>query len=470
MERLIFEDEHIEVYYWPRDDTCETIIITFCELGTRSGEGAWGRTPLSNIGLPYIGFVSKYPNWFPSQSVAVVGPIINELTNRYKNIVTYGHSQGGYAAIKHCKTLNATSAISFCPQYSIDPLQMGGQDLRYKNFFSEQLMHKEITADDVGPSTAAFIFYDPLDKLDKLNTEHIVRVIPWTRMIKILGTGHQTIRAVASSRGLRGIIAGVITNDEFRIRDTILHCKREWVSRGVYLARALSARRPKLAVKLINLCTIEIAPEILVETITNLFRAGEHNCLVNNIEQLSKYADNNTRVQLLDVLIIMDRLDMVVNYGGMWLRRHGQLDQDIAVRLGKAVTPTFQLLSLKPPTSTTITYCEGWHSTEDWGRWGGSVRSRIVINFPPYIKRPTQMLIPAATFSSEQMLRICYYANGSWQDAIKHDHRWSIPTDDEDITVDFMVDHLQSPDQAHKDGDLRFLGVKLVNATDWTFI
>ncbi len=46
--------------------------------------------------------------------------VILPIIQRFKNIVGYGGSMGGYAAIKYSNLLNMNRIIAFVPQYSID--------------------------------------------------------------------------------------------------------------------------------------------------------------------------------------------------------------------------------------------------------------------------------------------------------------------------------------------------------------
>lgn len=74
----------------------------------------------------------KQKSWFPQASMIELEKAISPILEGFKNIVGYGGSMGGYAAIKYSNLLNMNRVIAFVPQYSIDPEQV--EDRRYAEF------------------------------------------------------------------------------------------------------------------------------------------------------------------------------------------------------------------------------------------------------------------------------------------------------------------------------------------------
>lgn len=103
--------------------------------------------------------------------------VILPIIQRFKNIVGYGGSMGGYAAIKYSNLLNMNRIIAFVPQYSIDPEQV--EDRRYAEFF-DAVANKDmqIQPQDVDASREYIIVYDPYFSIDREHYLKIKEILP----------------------------------------------------------------------------------------------------------------------------------------------------------------------------------------------------------------------------------------------------------------------------------------------------
>ncbi len=117
---LVFSDDNLEVIY--RSGSSPYLLVTFNEMEMRAnGSHFWGQRFCEKADISTLGFISRRPNWFPAASIVkaveAVAPILHAAPER----ILYGHSQGGYAALRYRRRFNATVAIAFCPQVSIEP-------------------------------------------------------------------------------------------------------------------------------------------------------------------------------------------------------------------------------------------------------------------------------------------------------------------------------------------------------------
>lgn len=468
MDSLIFEDEYIEVYHHNVNPGGTLLVITFGEIGMASGEGSWGRVPLTKNNISYIGFVSKSPNWYPSGSVINAELIIRNISRHFGKIVTYGHSQGGYAAIKYATLLNATEIMSFCPQFSINPHAMNGQDDRFLRFYDASVNHQAIKSGDVPSNAKAFIFFDPLDIHDKLNVQYIAEEISNTNLVKVFGTGHQTVRVIANTSSLAALIDGVIHGDLQSIKMTLLKCKKEWFSRSIFLARSLSKSHPRIAAKIVDQYEQDISGEIVHQLVLNLYLAGEVECIASNFAKLSRHSDRVLKRIFVESFIFTDRLEQALSLGSVWTAQDEELDQTIGEQLKKVLSAQANLLERHHNQSAHVCYGEGWHDAESWGRWGSSVRSRLQIRFPQVAERPSKIWIPAHQFSQpNQTLTVSYYLNNSWHVAVMVENYWIIENQRNNVVIDFFVNKVQSPRGLGLSEDHRLLGVKLGHERDW---
>jgi hypothetical protein len=130
---------------------------------------------------------------------------ISPILEGFKNIVGYGGSMGGYAAIKYSNLLNMNRVIAFVPQYSIDPEQV--EDRRYAEFF-DAVANKDmqIQSQDVDAAREYVIVYDPYFSIDREHYLKIKELLPNLHTIHLPFTGHEALSVLASSSLLHDFI------------------------------------------------------------------------------------------------------------------------------------------------------------------------------------------------------------------------------------------------------------------------
>ena len=115
-KQIIFEDEHIRAIFLPGDSN--TLVLSFGDLITRaSGLSINAEKSLIKYQYNVIGVMPKQKSWFPQASMIELAKAISPILEGFKNIVGYGGSMGGYAAIKYSNLLNMNRVIAFVPQY-----------------------------------------------------------------------------------------------------------------------------------------------------------------------------------------------------------------------------------------------------------------------------------------------------------------------------------------------------------------
>lgn len=99
---------------WPRDLNKNP--------GTPDTRCTFGLTFLKKQNINTILVGNHYINWYQTTEMEVLLPIINDIIKiyGYTDIITYGSSLGGWAALAFSKKLSATKVIAFCPQVFLD--------------------------------------------------------------------------------------------------------------------------------------------------------------------------------------------------------------------------------------------------------------------------------------------------------------------------------------------------------------
>lgn len=197
---LIYSDENLEVVHRPGSST--HVLATFNEMEMQAnGSRFWAQRFCEKADITALGFVSRRPNWFPAASMVkasiAAAPILRLATER----ILYGHSQGGYAALRYRRLLDADVAIAFCPQISIDPRTVPF-DGRFKSHFTPSL-HEDMEIAPRHAAGRAYVFHDPFHAVDREHAERIAALQEGTRLVPVHMTGHGTVRAfTGTARGL----------------------------------------------------------------------------------------------------------------------------------------------------------------------------------------------------------------------------------------------------------------------------
>jgi hypothetical protein len=226
------------------------LLITFNEMGmTSDGRQFWGQIAAERLALSAIGFVSRTPNWFPTSVMpGAICEIKRRLSNRFPERITYGHSQGAYAAIKFSRCLQASTVIASAPQYSLDPQDI--IDNRFNEFFRpEHHSGMRIKSDDV--SGTVFVLYDPYEPVDRSHVDCIravVSVIP----VQVPFAGHSVVRLLAETKTMGEFLARCVSGDLKGIRHLVRSRLRGHSERPYCMALALATRHPSAATALIR--------------------------------------------------------------------------------------------------------------------------------------------------------------------------------------------------------------------------
>jgi hypothetical protein len=212
---LVFSDDNLEVIY--RSGSSPYLLVTFNEMGMRAnGSRFWGQRFCEKADISALGFMSRRPNWFPATSIVkavkAAAPILRAASQR----ILYGHSQGGYAALRYRKRFNADVAIAFCPQISINPKAIPF-DGRFARHFSPDLH----TGMGIAPDHAAgqaYVFFDPFHAVDRQHAVRIAKLQEKTNLVPVYMTGHGTVRVFTGTARALSLIDACRGGELSRLR------------------------------------------------------------------------------------------------------------------------------------------------------------------------------------------------------------------------------------------------------------
>ena len=203
-KQIIFEDDHIRAIYLQGDS--DTLVLSFGDLITRAkGLSINAEKSLMKYDYAVVGIMPKQKSWFPASSMSALLEQLQPILNQYKNIVGYGGSMGGYAAIKYARSLRMNRVVAMVPQYSIDPAEV--EDKRYTDFYDAELnADMRIQTQDIVSDCEYIIVYDPYFENDKEHYLKIKPLIPQLHTLHLPYTGHDAIAVLANSALLHDFI------------------------------------------------------------------------------------------------------------------------------------------------------------------------------------------------------------------------------------------------------------------------
>lgn len=241
---LVYADENLEVIH--RRGSSPYLLVTFNEMEMQAnGSRFWGQRFCEKAGIAALGFISRRPNWFPAASVVAAveaaAPILAEAPER----ILYGHSQGGYAALRYRRRFGASVAVAFCPQISIDPKTVPF-DNRFVRHFAPGLHTNMAIAPDQAAGRA-YLFYDPFHAVDRRHAERIAAIQNQTHLIPVHMTGHGTVRAFTGTARALSLIEACRADDRAGLRALARSARIGAPMRPYQIAIAAIARHPAWA-------------------------------------------------------------------------------------------------------------------------------------------------------------------------------------------------------------------------------
>ena len=150
-----------------------------------------------------VGIVTCEPNWYPRQAMDKVLVAIQERI-RNRRVITYGHGQGGYGALKFAAALRASTALAFSPQWSINPADVGAFDTRYTRYFDKALGNgRRIEQEEV--CNCALVFFDKMEKSDARNAVKLA-ALDGVHLVVTPFSEEETLRVITQGRGAAALI------------------------------------------------------------------------------------------------------------------------------------------------------------------------------------------------------------------------------------------------------------------------
>lgn len=260
--RVLHGNAQLEVL--AQEGRSDYLLVTFATKNeVANGRNFWADSVVASGGLNAIGFMPKGPNWFPAEAMREAIEAAAPMLRRFRTIVAYGQSMGAYAVLKYSAALGATHVLSFSPQYSIDPADVGAADKRFLSSFVPRL-HGGMAIGPADVAGEAYVFYDPCYAEDRFNVVRILAAAPAARPIGVPMTAHFPIQLFRGTDKVLRLIESCIAGDEAMIRAMLQAARRNsqiriatvceryaerdiWKARRMYERRSVAFRRSEIS-------------------------------------------------------------------------------------------------------------------------------------------------------------------------------------------------------------------------------
>ena len=288
---IIHEDDDCIVIHQPGNSLFS--LVTFASLGDRpNGLWFWGEVATTKLGIDSFGIVAKSEHRYPREIIIRAAPAIR---TRTKNIsIGYGHSMGGYGALRNGRVLALTHSLALSPvNYSLSE-NFIDESLWAENYCPERNPGPFISFSDLAPFNLQIV--DPFFKTDYRQAE-LFASSGRIRTIKVPFMEHDTIRLLRSTSRLMQIIEFLLADDFQAIGRLLNQTRRQDGERSINLARACLARgKRRSAEKLFSRALEEnIAPDV--------HRKAQIGGLIENVQRL---LSRNQHVPEADVLKLVE--------------------------------------------------------------------------------------------------------------------------------------------------------------------
>lgn len=231
--RLLHEAGGIRVFHRP-GRTAWSLVVFGPRQGDPQPDNWWGIGLARREEVDVVGIASRGFTWFPPAAMAELLPVIRAAAK--PQVVVYGFSMGGYAALKYGRALGARGVLALSPQYSIDPADgtVGRRGLTY----FDPVLHAGMRVTPGEYPDQSLLLWDPLVGADDRHARAIA-VLPGIRPLPLRMAGHATPAVLAETRRIVPAAEALLAGEAERAAGIIREARR-------YSPTVLSALAPVL--------------------------------------------------------------------------------------------------------------------------------------------------------------------------------------------------------------------------------
>lgn len=228
----------------------ELVVISFSPLVDEkqsiNREGGFGKIFFQSKKISCIYITPTWNHWYQYDYIADAIEIIKIITKRFKKIVLYGVSMGGYGALQYANYLHATNVISISPQAVISgpPSEF---DQRFTQFWDKIATKSDTWIAEGNQPINTTVFYDRYHNLDNKHAEIISKRIKHAKMISLPFSGHEVFAVLNEAKILSHFIFALVSENSSQSELVRLYRRNRHKSGVAWMyAAQLSASRGRV--------------------------------------------------------------------------------------------------------------------------------------------------------------------------------------------------------------------------------
>jgi len=201
-------------------------------------------------GIDAVHVLSRENRWYQHPELDEALAAVAAATKGYEQVIAYGSSMGGFAALRYGATCGATVGLALSPQYTVDPAAVP-----FDRRWAEDVARIAFRDDDRLPALPRqYIAFDPCDPHDRQHFELFAARSP-TQGVPVPHGGHPVGSYLVETDMLRALLQGIEAGS-FDAHAYARELRRHRRRSGHYfyiLARRTPAYRPRQKLALARL-------------------------------------------------------------------------------------------------------------------------------------------------------------------------------------------------------------------------
>lgn len=234
----------------------------------------FGQHFLQARGIDAIHVISRDNHWYQYPELDAALAAVARATHGYAQVIAYGSSMGGFAALNYGRACGATIGIALSPQYSVDR-----RIVPFEDRWADDMSRIAFRDDPPRPLPRQYLLYDPRDLYDRAHAELFAARSP-SVMIPIAHAGHP-VGSYLNETGLFQTLFDGVHADALDTETYVRELRRRRRQSGQYLftlAQRVPARRmrQKLGLARAAVATNPLDPSYASYLACVLDEAGAH--------------------------------------------------------------------------------------------------------------------------------------------------------------------------------------------------
>lgn len=232
----------------------DTVVVTFPARTERQGlhRKGFGEDFFKKNRISAVLVKAAWNHWFQVEDTFDAIGAIRSLTRKFRRVVTYGSSMGGYSAAMLSGALNADTIIAISPQYSIDRWKVPFEKRWAQDAINIKFIHDCIEL-SINRKSDLFLIYDPFTP-DSDHANRLLALSDRPKPLRVPFGGHPAgtflVEAGCISSIVLGLVGGTLSSSAARqiIRASRQRTGSYWINAAAQFART----KPELAAKLVE--------------------------------------------------------------------------------------------------------------------------------------------------------------------------------------------------------------------------